>query len=349
MAHRRLPPGCRWWKGSVQAYVTVNRRRVSKSFPPDTDSPTLLAWRVHQQLAAARPARGSFADDVAAYLTRIRAHPSYPEIARHLTLWVNALGGNRSRASIHAGEIDAVLQDWLRTGLAGDTVRKRRAMLLAMWNRLDGKGAPNPVRESHAPPPARPEIRTLDYVTIVQLLDGMPRSKTRARLTVMAWTGLPAAQIRLLAPADVDLERATVRVAPRRKGRGAEARVLPLLPQAVKAFREFAQVGAWGSFTGAPLAQSFRRACKRVGVTGARPYDLRHAFGALLYEATHDQATVGRLLLHASPAMTARYVSASASTVDQAAITTAGKLARRKVSRRVSSSAVARPDARLRP
>jgi len=244
---------------------------------------------------------------------------------------------NKEIGHFNVFKIDQVMQGWLRTGLAPDTVRKRRSALLAMWNRLDGRGGSNPVRESHPPPPTRPQVRTLDYATIAKLFDAMRPSKTRARLKVMAWTGLPPAQIRLLTQADVDLEHGTVRVAPRRKGRGTEARMLPLLPQAVEAFREFAAVKAWGPFTSAPFAFSFQRAARRIGLTGARPYDLRHAYGALLYEACHDQATVGRLLLHASPAMTARYVSASAGTVDRMAVEAAGSLATAKVTSRPTS------------
>ena len=96
-------------------------------------------------------------------------------------------------------------------------------------------------------------------------------------------------------------------------------------------------VKAWGCFAGASFALCFQRAAKRVGLTGARPYDLRHAYGALLYEACHDQATVGRLLLHASPAMTARYVSASARAVDRLAVDAAGNLATAKVTSQLTS------------
>ena len=347
---RVLPPGCRFWKGSIQAYVRCpGGGRKAKSFPVDTPNRTLYDWQQRTKLTSAAPASGSFAGDTATYLARIAAHPSHAEIARHLAHWLTALGGARARQTVTAGEIDQVMQGWLRAGLAPDTARKRRPGLLAMFNRLDGKGGSNPVRESHPPPPTRPQVRTLDYAIIATLFGVMPPSRTRARLKVMAWTGLPPAQIRQLEPADVDLERGTVRVAPRRKGRGAEARMLPLLPQAVDAFREFAAVKAWGSFTSAPFALSFQRAAKRVGLTGARPYDLRHAYGALLYEACHDQATVGRLLLHASPAMTARYVSASAGTVDRMAVEAAGSLATAKVTSRPTSQSPESPESPTRP
>src|SRR5262249_41512081 len=73
----------------------------------------------------------------------------------------------------------------------------------------------------------------------------------------------------------------------------------------------FARLECWGSFSNSSLRQAFRRACRKAGVTGMRPYDLRHSFGTMLYKLTGDIHAVGALMVHASQKTTARYTLAA--------------------------------------
>lgn len=331
---RRLK-NIRPWKGGWQAYTEIAGRTRSKSFPIDTPVDEMRAWIKDQRDTYAPPplSRGSFGADVQDYLTRVTALVTYAQRSTHLALWVAALGANRPRRSITTADIDRILQTWLLT-LAPGTVKKRRMALLALWHTLDGKEAPNPVRASASPREPKPEARGLSYDVIQRILDAMPASVGKRRITVLAWTGLPPGMLAQVQVADLNLARRTLRVRPRRKGAGVEARTLPLLPQAVAAFRAFDEAHAYGPYSITSLNQVFVRACRRTvpPVPGVSLYDLRHSFGAMLYRVTRDLATVARFLLHSNVAMSARYAAGAMQEVDRAAAALAGKsLSRRPV------------------
>jgi integrase len=133
------------------------------------------------------------------------------------------------------------------------------------------------------------------------------RSKTKAPLKVLAYTGLPAAQLMALEPQHIDWEAECMRVAPKRKGRGTDRRTLPLSTQAVEALREFDALDCWGRFSTSSMWKTFNRACVTAKVQGVRPYDLRHSFGTKVYATTGDPLAVQSLLLHSTQKMTARY------------------------------------------
>ena len=71
-----------------------------------------------------------------------------------------------------------------------------------LWTRLDGKSAPNPVRDAILPEEAEAEERGLPYGLIRFVLRLMPFSMTWARLQVMAATGFE-----LVVPDDVPTSR----------------------------------------------------------------------------------------------------------------------------------------------
>jgi len=70
-------------------------------------------------------------------------------------------------------------------------------------------------------------------------------SKTKARIAVIAYTGLPHALVKKLTPASVDFRSKSVAVPARKKGKGAEARVLPLTVKGLAAFKQFAELECW--------------------------------------------------------------------------------------------------------
>lgn len=335
--------GVRDWKGKKQAYVRVNGKLRAKSFPLNTDPAKIQAWRAQQQTLGRRDplVDGSFAADVDTYLSRVTAMRSFDQHARILRLWVYELGGDRTRDSITPTEIDQVLQRWLTSkpdqrgygkgrpvkgsGLNPATVRKRRSALLSFFYRLDGRHASNPVRASQAPREPKLEARGLDYPTIARIFAEMPDSGAKRRCAVVAFTGLPPAILKLVQVTDVHWKAATVRVQPRRKGAGVEARTLPLLPQGLEAFRALEQAGEFGDFNTGAVNACFRRAARKAGVPGISLYDLRHSFGALLYQTTHDLATVGRFLLHSSLNTTERYARTAMQAVDARAAAAAGE------------------------
>ena len=228
---RRIATGIRRLRTRYQAYVRVNGRLHTKSFARATPLKKMQAWRTRTRLEyePRAGAEGTLAGNVEEYLTRVRAMRTFEERRYHLELWVGALGGHRPRLTISPGEIDRVMQRWLREGLSPNSVKNRRTALLHLWNTLDGRDAQNPVRASQRPSDDTIEARAIPYADIVKIFEHMRPSKTRARLKVIAWTGLPHVLIKEVRPSHIMWKTKQLRTTPRHKGRGANAIIIPLL------------------------------------------------------------------------------------------------------------------------
>ena len=174
------------------------------------------------------------------------------------------------------------------------------------------------------PAEPEPEPRGLPYSLVQDLLDAMPEqgqgvkgrmrdcaSKTKARLTLMAYTGLPPRTIMRLRPRDVRWDAGAVFIQGRRKGKGTKGQTIPLTSAGLEALRRFDEVDCWGSFSTSSAWKSFQGTCARPDLTGLRPYDLRHSFGTAVYAATGDLRATQQLLGHASRATTDRYTLAA--------------------------------------
>jgi hypothetical protein len=311
------------------------------------------------------PPGGSLWDDIQQHLARPRIAnlPTIGQRAAHLTLWATALGRERTRDSIQPREIEAIAEDWRSTptnqpdparrgrrgrpsaptGLGPSTVRKRLRHLSLFFKERNGEAGANPVRgllKAHREPKA--EARSIDYAIIEQALALMPATRIEGsrqgpqrlvvnlapiRARVIAYTGIPPALLMQLQPRDLVLTApGRVRVPPRKKGDGVEARTLKLAPQGLAAFQAFHAANAYGRFATSALNMSLKRALRRAGVTTSlHLYDLRHSWLTEVYRVTRDEATVGRLGLHAegSP-MTARYTRGAHDDVDAAAVEAVG-------------------------
>ncbi|CAN5877517.1 hypothetical protein BH24ACI5_BH24ACI5_04210 [soil metagenome] len=298
----------------IGATVKVGTLQREKRYPHDASIKTIKAWQDETRVALRKIAptaeRGTFAKDAERYLRGVAAMPTFKERETHIALWIGEFG-TRARYSITTPDIDAVLSRWLNAGLAPSTVRNRRTVLLHLWNRLDGIDAPNPVRRSLRPRLPEPQARAIPYDRIRKILDAMPElgqgiagqarddaSKTKARVAVIAYTGLPHSLLKRLQPADVDLEGRTVAVPARHKGRGVASRVLPLTESGARALERFGELGCWGPFSNSSMMKSFRRACNAAGVGRVRVYDLRHSFATELYRQTGDSKATAELLMH---------------------------------------------------
>ena len=313
----------------LAATVKVGNLQREKRFLPDASIKTIKAWQDETRVALRKIAptaeRGTFAKDAERYLRAVASMPTFKEREKHIALWT-AEFGPRARYSIAASEIRAVLERWRLAGLAGSTVNHRRTALQHLWTVLDGRNSPNPVRDVPKHDEPEPEARALTYQQIEAILTAMPdrgqaikgkdrddSSKTKARLRVLAYTGIPAAQLRKLRPEHVNLDAGTMQVTARRKGRGAAGRVMPLNGRALAALDTFDVLDCWGSFSSSSMWKSFQRACEKVGIVGARPYDLRHSYGTALYAQSGDPRAVQEALMHTAK-MTQRYTQGA---VDQ--------------------------------
>ena len=133
-------------------------------------------------------------------------------------------------------KIAAVLQRWEQRGYAAFTLNHRRGALMHLWARLDGREADNPVARVPRFKEPRPDPRGLSWDDVDRILAAMPergrplrgqplddRSRTRARIAVIAFTGLTQAQLKKLRFQDVFWRESAIRVPARNKGRGASA------------------------------------------------------------------------------------------------------------------------------
>jgi integrase len=329
----RLPRGLqRTAKGWRVTIKRTGQRTFTKRFPFTVDQEKVEAYleKMRNRLGAGLrgPDDGTLGADVTRYLRDYfsgRPAAAYEERERQLQLWVDAFGPDTYRDDITRDDISRVLHQWRASGLAADTCNKRRTALLALYHALDGRGGRNPVREvpKFRPPDALP--RGLDYTKIRRALQKLPRCATRARLALMAYTGLRQGQLMKLSPDDWDTRRHVLMAPGTEKGRGTKPYVIPLSGPAEDALREIDALDAWGAFTWAPMARLWRQAWYAM-MTGQKrtprlmvpaefvapvPYDLRHSFGTLVFRATGDLKSTKELLGHSSLRMTERYMLAA--------------------------------------
>lgn len=322
-----LPPGIKKTPTGFRAWQRVHPGAgglKSKRFPATATVTEMKAWRESQRVKHREGpkipvAKGSLSADIQHYLKLVATMPSLKDRKRDLNAWGDVLG-MKPRAKLTRDDYRLVLQDWKLRGnhgkpLAASTVNHRRTALMHLYRVLDGKGAPNPLREIPPFPEPPPEPRAVLLKDIRAIVDVMPKSKIRARLKVLAWTGIRGnSELQHVRPEHVHLKARRVWI---RTGKKGKPRELVLNAAGVKAWQEFIAVNAWGRYQKDSLRRSFRRAWKKVNLARAkaeleplpklRVYDLRHSIATALVKAGADLADVQAHLGHTSARMTRRY------------------------------------------
>jgi integrase len=348
MGPRQLPTGVRRRTNCLQVYAKVNGQFVSKQLPLDSDDAQLKEARrrlVNRHKYGVpddtEPGGTMFAADAKQYLALVEHMPSYDDRAYEIAQWGVAFRG-RVRSSITAVDIRRQLEKWRKSGradgkggLAHASLNRRRTALMSLWTTLDGKSAPNPVRDvPEYDESDNEQIRAFDPRLLYRIIGRVARlkytkrpyvlaHKTRARLRLMLWLGWPQAQIMKIAPEHVNWKEAQIYAMPRKKGKGTKGRWLPLLPGAVVALKAFFAAKATGKFStsamhsafarGLAAENAFRAKHKRPPIDGCYPYTLRHTFGTELAKRLTDERAIQELMLHATPALTRRYTDAATS------------------------------------
>lgn len=310
--------------------IRIAGQLYQKHFPKGTDQTLMRQWLVDTEIQHRGPEHrvsGAFDKDAARYLQTVSAMPSFADRKREIQAWVEVFK-ETPRRSITSTMITAQLHAWRQT-LAASTVNHRRTALMSLWTRLDGKSARNPVKETPRFPEPTPAPKALDYVSIKAVLAAMGDTQSRARLLVLAYTGLPHTQIAALTPQSIDWQAKTLAVTGRRKGQGTAGRVIPLTPGALTALRAMERTKAWGPFSNSSLRKAFRLACRKaLGRDDIRPYDLRHSFGTEVYRRSGDIRATQVLMGHSTPALTHRYTLAAVDPRVQAALKGFGRATR---------------------
>lgn len=322
-----LPPGIKRTATGFRAWQRVRPGAgglKSKRFPKTATLTEMKAWREdtrakHRTEPSAPIARGTLAADIKKYLKLVATMPSLKDRTRDLAAW-EAAYGMRPRAALTRSDYQLVLQDWRLHGkhgkpLAASTVNHRRTALMHLYTVLDGKAAPNPLRDIRPfdEPPAEPRDLGLD--TARAILHALKPSKSRARINVLTWTGMRGnSELAKMRPEYVNLAQRECWVPTGKKG---QPRLIVLNDEGVEAWREFTYMKAWGRYSKDSLRRAFQRAVAIVNamrrrrgqpaLQDVRVYDLRHTIATALRRAGADLADIQAHLGHSSPRMTQRY------------------------------------------
>ena len=306
---------------------------------------------------------GSFASDVETiYLPAVRAMPTYKERKSQMALWV-AEFGELPRDQITPAMVKAVAARWRTQGpravqkwvpnkvtrrkertfelvpkpLAASTVNHRLRALENYFTVCNGLRGDNPVREVAEFDEDEGEARGLPLAIIEAILAKLPDrgyaprgkarldvSKAKARLHVMAWLGLPPAQLELLTSADFDEENKSLYVRRRAKGKGVVGGRVPVTAAGVEALKMLDAADAWGAFDQGVVRRAWKRAvdelrkeleaskdkrAKKVAKLLAHvvPYQLRHSHAAAVLQATGSLDVLQKLLRHGDRRTSERY------------------------------------------
>jgi len=322
-------------KSGTRAQIRIHGVLHRQHFKRGTDPQRIKEWLLKTELKYRKPGSkktGRFDEDARAYLQAVSAMPTYSDRKRDIDAWI-AIFGDTWRDRITADEIRTQLQTWKAAGLAASTVNHRRTALQHLFTVLDGKAERNVVKDVPKFAEPSPLPRAIAPATVRRILARMPKGAWKARAMVLAYVGIPHKLLGQIGPSDVNLGAGTVVVRERRKGKGADARIVPLTPNGVKAFRMMATEDAWGPFHRWTLRRVFREACVKAKVDPqtVRVYDLRHSFGTDFLLTTGDLAATQELLGHSSATLTHRYTLAAAparlvAAVRQYAVGTVGAL-----------------------
>lgn len=325
-----LPDGIKKTRGGFRAWIRLYPGKgglKSKRYPATATITVMKEWRETQRTTyrkdhpTAPPVdKATLAADVQKYLPLVATMTTIQDRTYDLAQWVKLLG-MRTRLELTTNDYRIVLQEWRLTGkrggkpLSASACNHRRTALMHLYHLLDGEDAPCPLRaiEPFEEPPI--ESRDAGLATVLAIIAAMRPSKTRARVKVLAWTGIRGnCEIAKMSAEHVQLDRRECWVPTGKKGK---PRVLTLNAQGVDAWQEFTLYKAWGTYSASSLRRSFMRGLAAVNEKRVRdglepfphirPYDMRHTIATALRRAGADLADIQHHLGHSGPEMSQRY------------------------------------------
>jgi len=356
----RLEEGIYRDRNFLLAIVRVGQRAgvppKRKKYPLGTELRTIRAWRARSEAELLETVPhvpdsldGILATDIPVFLNRIAAGRRREDFRMLLAHWSASPLGTMPREDISRDDIIQQLARWEEAQVAVSTRNHRLRALRTFYHALDGVETANPtdkIKKTREPPA---EIRSIPMPLVILILSNIPDrgrptngtrptySELKIRLQVMAWTGMPSAQLLRLEPRHVDFAGARIYLQPRRKGKGSRGAWVTLMPPAVDALRAFAIAKLWGRpWSRSSMRKSWRGAIRRTTAqltkeaedTGdralleqfmlsvppdCRPYDLRHSFATEAYRLTGELRAVAELLQHATLETTKRYTEGAVS------------------------------------
>jgi integrase len=205
-------------------------------------------------------------------------------------------------------------------GVSGGTINRDLAALTSFFRWLrEEKGMATPplgvVRERES----RGRERWLNPAEIAKLEQSM-EPKWWPLFATLLYTGLRIGEAQGLIWGEVSVRERMIQIrerSGRRLKSAASARVVPVPePLTVLLIKELGKsggfsdpvfLGEFGDYWAA--ARAFRRATKKAGLIDVTIHDLRHTFGVHLAQAGVPLPRIQKLMGHASPVMTMRYMA----------------------------------------
>lgn len=196
----RKAVGIRRHGAGWQVYIRVRGVLFVEQFPANTPPTELKEWRRKTRddylTRNPKPQAGTLSKNVETYLKTLAHRPRLQqERATQLAWWV-ARFGHRRRGSIDRAEWLGALSELAATpvtkghGKTAYTVERSassiahyRMAMFHLFTTLDGKDAPNPLREIPAPSPREAEPRAIPYPIIEAIFAVMPDRKHRQKLS----------------------------------------------------------------------------------------------------------------------------------------------------------------------
>jgi len=269
-------------------------------FPLDTPHDVLKRFRATQiGQSRTRPATrgGSFVRDCAKALRLLRQRSAIEQLRSHLRPWVTRFP-RQSRWTIDRKDVLAAVADWQADGFRPGTIKQRIIALRTVFRTLD---ADDPIACCHRTIPTQPTRlpRGVPPEVVARVAANLyarecrPRRPVpavwRARLLVLASSGVRPIQLMRTQPEDVDLER---RIWIVDSAKGDAGTIVQLNEDMLAAWRLFIAANAWGPFDSGSYGYALRAAGWPKGIP---PYNVRHETGQALSRAGIE---LGDIQLH---------------------------------------------------
>ena len=229
-----------------------------------------------------------------------------------LRAWA-ALFGQKRRTQITEETVRTAVTTWRTKGrnvgtddapkwkpYAVRTCEHRVAALRHLYHVLDGNDFPTPCDAITFELP-QPKPVYVPTATILTVLDRLTDVKTKARLMVLAATGVRPAELMRAQPEDVDLVHGIWWIRPAKGGERPPLYLNPDMRAAIEAFRD---AGAWGPYDTSTHAKLLYAAGWPRTV---RPYAVRGTFGMELSKRGADLADIQQLMGHRDQKTTRAY------------------------------------------
>ena len=234
-SRRRIAKGVYRDACGLSAVVKVGTKDTSsqreKRFAFDTPLKDIRQWqeamRAELRAAQLRPVsvKGALEADAKTYLAQVKHLTSYKSRVCEVAAWT-ALYGRLRRTQITAEHVRKARAQWVADGYAVKTINNRVQTLQHVYHLLDGEKAPTPcdeVKKLAVPVTPKVLVPARVFQLVAENLKAEP--KTRARLMVIAATGVRPSELRRAEPGDVDLTRGVWMV---RTGKGGALRAIVL-------------------------------------------------------------------------------------------------------------------------